>query len=76
MKIKYQWKEISDDGLLKEVEYREGYYKTLLNGWNDGYDCEEEAVKALKEALVSASSRFDIPRELTLIKVYMPREEL
>lgn len=70
MKIKYQWKQISGDGLLKDVEYRSGYYNRSLNDWGDGYDTEQEAVEALVDA-ASASCPFDIPHELTLIKIYV-----
>lgn len=71
MKIKYQWKQISGDGLLKDVEYRSGYYDRSLNDWGGGYDTEQEAEEALVDAIASASSPFDIPYELVLIKIYV-----
>lgn len=71
MKIKYQWKQISSDGLLKDVEYRSGCYDRSLNDWGDGYDSEQEAEEALVDAIASASSLFAIPSELMLIKIYV-----
>lgn len=47
MKKRYEWKELSEDGLLKDVKtgYGYGHYETLSGG-----DTEEEAISSLEEA--------------------------
>lgn len=48
MKKRYEWKELSLDGLLKDVKtsYEYGYYGTLSGG-----DTEEEAIESLSDAI-------------------------
>lgn len=46
----YRWKELTQEGLLKEPEDYGAYYRIEnVNGWDVGYDSEEEAEQALIE---------------------------
>lgn len=48
LKTKYYWKELSDDGLLKEPPELGPYYDEVsLNHYGGGYDSEEEAYSDL-----------------------------
>jgi len=52
MKIvyKYKWKELTQDGLLKDPEDQGAYYESEnVNGWNNGYASEKEAEEAFIE---------------------------
>jgi hypothetical protein len=46
IKVRYYWREVSDDGLLKEV--RHSYYYDSVTLGSYGYDTEEEALEDLK----------------------------
>ena len=47
IRVKYYWKELTSDGLLKEPKEAGPYYSTTnLNGYG-GFDTEEEAVERL-----------------------------
>lgn len=49
IKVTYKWKELSSDGLLKDVPEEGPYYsRENLNGWV-GFDSKEEAIKALED---------------------------
>ena len=64
----YYWKEITDDGLLKEPKDLGPHYSTdSLNGYG-GFDSEDEAI----ERLISMKKmyKYDIPSSLTLITEY------
>lgn len=68
IKKKYYWKEVTDDGLLKEPKELGPHYCTeSLNGWG-GFDAEEEAVERL--FYISETYEFDVPANLTLITMY------
>lgn len=48
LKLTYYWKEISDDGLLKEPKEQGPYYSTeRLNGWG-GFETKEAAIEKLE----------------------------
>lgn len=63
---RYYWKELTSDGLLVDVTYREAYAynDSTLGYW--GYESESEAVKDL-EMLVAEDV---ISGEFVLIKTY------
>jgi hypothetical protein len=66
---KYAWKELSNDGLLKDVEDEGPYYsRESLNPYGGGFDSEKEAIDALE--LWVESYRFSIGSSLTLIIFY------
>lgn len=74
MKIRYVWKEISEDGLVKEPKSVGPYYsQENLNGWEGGFDSKEEAIAALRDFV--KRYKYDTPRSLILIEEYYPREE-
>jgi hypothetical protein len=70
MKVKkYAWKELSSDGLLKDVEDKGPYYsRESLNPYGGSFDSEKEAFGAL-ESWVGAH-KFSIGSNLTLITFY------
>jgi hypothetical protein len=75
MKIKYQWKILSVDGLLRDATYPvDGQtYDDSFNGYHeDGYDTEREAEIAL-QTIVEGLEKWELPDQLILIKVYLPR---
>jgi hypothetical protein len=50
IKKRYFWKELTDDGLLKEPKTSGPYYDEVnLNNFGLGYESEEEAVSDLEE---------------------------
>lgn len=66
MKISFEWRELTDDGLLTvPKEYGPYYDRDRLNS---SYDTEEEAI----EAFVAFKKRneFSAPSELVLLKLY------
>lgn len=71
MRIKYQWKILSEDGLLKDPKYHSEYYEDNLNGWRGGYATEFEAEEALAQAF--AENGDYVPQEVVLVKVYEVR---
>ena len=66
IQTRYYWKELTNDGLLVDVTYREAYAydDSTLGRW--GYESESEAVKDL-EMLVAEDV---IGGEFVLIKTY------
>lgn len=69
MKVKsyYEWRVLSEDGLLKEFKFYSNYSEESLNPWG-GYESEEEAIKGLEEKL--SSIKFGKPSNLTLVKLF------
>jgi hypothetical protein len=66
--VKYRWKRLSGDGLLKEPkDYGPHYAEERVNAW-DGFDSKEEAIARVKE-LKDLFSYFDAS-ELVLIEQY------
>jgi hypothetical protein len=65
-RTRYYWKELTDDGRLIDVTYRESYAydDAILGRW--GYESESDAVKDL-EMLVTEEL---IGGEFVLIKTY------
>lgn len=68
MKIKayYEWRVISEDGLLKKYSFYYNYSEDSLNPYG-GYETEEDAVKGLEEKFKMI--KFGKP-PVTLIKIY------
>lgn len=64
IKVKYYWREISDDGRLKEDEDRAR--RRVFGSY--GYDTEEEALEGLKIWCDDAMCRMH--REYVMIKTY------
>ena len=70
IKKRYYWKELSNDGLLKEpAELGPHYDRVPINGYDGGYVSEEEAVQALVE-FGDLLYEWSVPSELVLIPVY------
>ena len=70
MDKKLVWKELTDDGLLKEPPECGPYYSTeSVNGWG-GFDTEEEAVEKL--AQMKKHYGWDISGNYVLVTVYSP----
>jgi len=68
IKKTYHWKEITDDGLVKEPPKFGPHYSTeSLNGWG-GHDSEAEAFKQLEH--INKAHQFGVPSSLTLITEY------
>lgn len=66
---KYAWKELSRDGLLKDVEDEGPYYsRESLNPYGGSFGSEKEAVDAL-EAWIE-SYKFSVGSNLTLVTFY------
>lgn len=65
---KYYWKELTDDGLVKEPkELGPHYGKESLND-HGGFDTEEQALAHLEE--MARAYRFYMPSGLVLIAEY------
>lgn len=65
---RYRWKELTDDGLLKDPKDCGAYYEAEnVNGWNDGHNSEQEA----NEAFLALKKKhyWSCPRELVLVKI-------
>lgn len=68
LRVKYYWKELTSDGLLKEPKEAGPYYdKVSLNGWG-GFDTEEEAIERLVKMKVEHEYQFT--DDYVLVKVY------
>ena len=66
MSFKYRWKELSDDGLLKEPKKQGPHYmKDDLNEWG-GFDTEQKALNRLEEY----KKEYNIYGEYILVKIY------
>lgn len=69
MQYKYIWRELTDDGLLKEPKDIGAYYEAeSVNGYSGGFDTEQEAVDHF--TMLSEKHGWACPRELVLIKIY------
>lgn len=70
MKKKLYWKELTDDGLLKDPAELGPYYsKESISSW-DGFDSEDEAVKKLAE--MKEAYKFDVRGNYILVTIYSP----
>lgn len=68
IKKTYHWKEITEDGLLKEPKEFGPYYSTeSLNGWG-GHKTEAEAYEKLE--YMYKAYRHKVPSSLTLVTEY------
>lgn len=65
IKVRYYWREVSDDGLLKGV--RDSYYYDSDTLGRYGYDTEEEALDDLKRWCDVMNRMY---REFVMIKTY------
>jgi len=68
IKKTYYWKEITDDGLVKEPKEFGGHYEAESLNEYGGFASENEALKKLVE--ISETYEFDIPSSLILIVEY------
>jgi hypothetical protein len=69
LKVEYQWRELTDDGLLKPPKAQGPYYDGVtLNGlWSTGtYESKEEAY----EALINYSEGKRLCDGLVLVEIY------
>jgi hypothetical protein len=67
IKKTYHWKEITEDGLVKEPKEFGPYYSTeSLNGWG-GHESIEDAYEKLEQ--INKSYPYSLP-ELTLVTTY------
>ena len=65
----YRWKEISEDGLLKDPrDLGLSYSSDNLNAYGNSFDSKEEAYKKLEE--MTRMYEYEIPSDLTLITLY------
>lgn len=72
MKIKYSWKAISDDGLLKDPrEQRKDWSDWKLNGYFDeGFASKEFAIKALEDW--KRTHEYGVEYSFVLVEEYIP----
>ena len=73
IKKTYRWKELTEDGLLKEPKEL-GYGGESLNYWT-GFDNEEDAQANLLKLAGVPHYSDDIPRDLVLVTVYNVTED-
>lgn len=66
-KLRYKWKHLTEDGLLKEPVWGPHYSLTYLNGCN-GFDTKEEALEKLHHLL--EVYKHEIPHSLILMECY------
>lgn len=67
MKMRYQWRILTDDGLLKRPEPWGPYYDENELKWS--YDSEQEAVEDYQTYLKD-DGVYGVPDRLVLIKTY------
>lgn len=68
MEIRYEWRELTKDGLLKRPEPVGPYYdQENVNGY-DGFDTEAAAVEHYET--VAKLHPHELPHELVLVKLY------
>jgi hypothetical protein len=65
--VTFRWKRISDDGLLKEVEFRDGFGTIRLNEFS-GYETEKAAIARVKS--VKEDHRHFDTSDLVLLRFY------
>ena len=68
---RFDWRVITEDGLLKEPRKTGPYYDEKSLNTYSGFETEEEAVQALKD-FVSENDYWYSGNELTLVAVYKP----
>jgi hypothetical protein len=72
MEVRYEWREITDDGLLKHPDIIGPYYDETELNYDGGYESEEYAIEDLKR--YQKASGWTV--ELVLVKTYrVEREE-
>lgn len=70
MKKYFVWKELSDDGLLKEPKARRGpYTDDCLNPHPDGFETEEQAIRAFES--FKKEHEYNTPNKLVLLTIYV-----
>lgn len=68
LKTKYYWKELSDDGLLKEPPEKGIYFSPeRLNNFGDGYHSEEGACDDLLSKPLFEGYRLTLVKEVRLL---------
>jgi hypothetical protein len=68
MKIRYQWRRLTDEGLLVEPsDVFVNYCEESVNGW-DGFDTKEEAVDRVD--YLRSVAKWAVPSKLVLIEQY------
>lgn len=65
MKKRYEWRELTDDGLMKKPESVGPYYDQENVNTYGGYASEDEAVAAYEA--FKASHEWGVPSELVLV---------
>lgn len=69
MKFRYEWKRLTEDGLLKEPsECGPHYDRSGVNSYG-GFETEEEAVKAYED--FAKANKYGVDSELVLVKIYV-----
>lgn len=68
IKNTYEWKELSNDGLLKDVADEGPYYSTESLNRYGGFDSKEEAIERLEAW--SKRYKFSLCSNLVLIEFY------
>jgi hypothetical protein len=68
MGFRYEWREISDDGLL-QLPIARGFPKENVNYYG-GFDTEEEACRAYDD--FAKERKYQAPYELVLLRIYKP----
>lgn len=73
MKKRYLWKELTDDGLMKEPEPLGPYYsQDSWNGFGYGYESIEEA--EAKYEYMEKTYTYQVPYNMVLVTVYQKGE--
>jgi len=68
MKKRYEWRELTEDGLLREPkECGPSYERSSVNNYG-GFQTEEEAFKAFEQ--FKKVHQWVVPRELVLVTFY------
>ena len=68
MTSKLYWKELTEDGLLKEPKPVGPYYSPETLNQYQGFETKEEAIKHLES--LTETYKYEIPSDLVLVKVY------
>jgi len=72
IKKTYRWKELTEDGLLKEPKEL-GYESASVNKWGDGFESEEKAQAHLLK--LDEAYPYELYYDKVLITVYSIVEE-
>jgi len=75
MKTKYYWKELTEDGLLRNATYcNPPYGWESLNVYGSGFESKEQAIKYLDDMSHDPKYSCTIHHELVLVEVYCPEK--